>query len=514
MEETKSIYKQPNLILGCDKDLIIKNPYTDEIIRVGNKLASNSIKIQDYINLRKSNFKEQLCAYLSYVGYNIDQLINNKSDIREKWKDFWEYQIQHFNKSLTEYNQYILFQSRKSNIIINETILKFFKKHNKESELLDFISSIPCGESEDKIIYLLDKLLEILKNSTDNAVDIRIPSIVNMTLSKENQKQWLEDCIVFLKPYSTIEEVNLIYKTKVLQDKSFLGLLFLLKSVGVGRGEILLSYLIKDSKISGGGEPYDIFINGKKYEIKEYVMGNGTESLKDINKYKDSGSIRLGTYGNVIRFDFWNEMQNTISTAKQIIENSDEALKSAINKDYYKIWNNLIDDDNNNPKAFYSGMISGEIGKDRMNTIYIWYYFANEFVSINTDETITNKLSNLKYVKDPSEIEKDLSNSIKSYFNKENIDAFAIFRKNKIYIASPEDLSFTHISQYGIRIIENDLLKDSENKIIAKNAFTKWKKVKSKNYLNYLNEELEKSFNEKELKKQKSKYKNKNLLKT
>jgi hypothetical protein len=33
-------------------------------------------------------------------------------------------------------------------------------------------------------------------------------------------------------------------------------------------------------------------------------MGNGTESLKDINKYKDSGSIRLGTYGNVIRFDF------------------------------------------------------------------------------------------------------------------------------------------------------------------------------------------------------------------
>jgi hypothetical protein len=30
-------------------------------------------------------------------------------------------------------------------------------------------------------------------------------------------------------------------------------------------------------------------------------------------------------------------MQNTISTAKQILENSDEALKSAINKDYYKI---------------------------------------------------------------------------------------------------------------------------------------------------------------------------------
>jgi hypothetical protein len=88
LEETKSIYKQPTLILGCDKDLIIKNPYTDEIIRVGNKLASNSIKIQDYINLRKSNFKEQLCAYLSYVGYNIDQLINNKSDIKETWKDF------------------------------------------------------------------------------------------------------------------------------------------------------------------------------------------------------------------------------------------------------------------------------------------------------------------------------------------------------------------------------------------------------------------------------------------
>ena len=53
----------------------------------------------------------------------------------------------------------------------------------------------------------------------------------------------------FLKTYKNIDKVNDIYVSNILKDNSFLGLLFLLKSAGVGRGELLLSYLIKNAKI-------------------------------------------------------------------------------------------------------------------------------------------------------------------------------------------------------------------------------------------------------------------------
>ena len=85
------------------------------------------------------------------------------------------------------------------------------------------------------------------------------------------------------------------------------GEIFQLHKPGLGKGEILLATLVRDSYIQGGTVSYDLNVNGKKYEVKDYS-----------NPDKPNASIRIGTKGTVTRFRFWDEIATTFQRLSQL----------------------------------------------------------------------------------------------------------------------------------------------------------------------------------------------------
>ena len=81
---------------------------------------------------------------------------------------------------------------------------------------------------------------------------------------------------------------------------SVLGRLFDQKPTGLGKGEALIAWLIRGAVILGGGESYDVIINGKDtFEVKDYSSGNS--------------AIRAGVKSKVSNFEFWREIGDTLS---------------------------------------------------------------------------------------------------------------------------------------------------------------------------------------------------------
>jgi hypothetical protein len=90
-------------------------------------------------------------------------------------------------------------------------------------------------------------------------------------------------------------------KTNMYSNRnSVLGRLFDQKPTGLGKGEALIAWLIKGAVIQGGGESYDVIINGKDtFEVKDYSTGNS--------------AIRAGVKSKVSNFEFWREISDTLS---------------------------------------------------------------------------------------------------------------------------------------------------------------------------------------------------------
>jgi hypothetical protein len=90
-------------------------------------------------------------------------------------------------------------------------------------------------------------------------------------------------------------------KTNMYSNRnSVLGRLFDQKPTGLGKGEALIAWLIRGAVIQGGGESYDVIINGKDtYEVKDYSSGNS--------------AIRAGVKSKVSNFEFWREIGDTLS---------------------------------------------------------------------------------------------------------------------------------------------------------------------------------------------------------
>ena len=98
---------------------------------------------------------------------------------------------------------------------------------------------------------------------------------------------------------NVIDSVN--FKTGIARQ------LFHLKPDGMGKGEIYLSALVKNTQAQGGGKSFDLISGGQQYEVKDYS-----------NPAKKSSSIRLGTKANVTRFQFWDEITITLRRLDQL----------------------------------------------------------------------------------------------------------------------------------------------------------------------------------------------------
>ena len=159
--------------------------------------------------------------------------------------------------------------------IENQLLSKAIQSVNKEKDLAKFLSLLP--------VALELPTLKVLNN-----------------LSYEESQQFAT--LLYSETEVSEQLLNTInFKSGVL------GRLFEIRPIGLGKGEVLLAAMFRDSFIQGGSISYDLNVNGAKYEIKDYS-----------NPKKPDASIRLGTKGTVTRFRYWDEITATFQRLSQL----------------------------------------------------------------------------------------------------------------------------------------------------------------------------------------------------
>ena len=254
------------------------------------------------------------------------------------------------------------------------------------------------------------------------------------------------------------------------------GEIFQLHKPGLGKGEILLATLVRDSYIQGGTVSYDLNVNGKKYEVKDYS-----------NPDKPNASIRIGTKGTVTRFRFWDEIATTFQRLSQLrgIDTPkfdlDKLLpEPLLNAIYYLerrrdviLAGNLGIKDKTYLEQFYqeANKLGSEI-KGYTNVILrgpnaipiemsiepISDANGDSFVIRPIRDTSQNltyvntELRRLKYVRNPLDLNKDMQEAVATIINDVT---FIIFRRDRTNVT--QDVRYAATDAGKIRIIEKDI---------------------------------------------------------
>jgi hypothetical protein len=131
-----------------------------------------------------------------------------------------------------------------------------------------------------------------------------------------------------LSDRESIELANSLYSLKSPKElsvnmysnkSSLFGRLFdCIPSRGLGRGEPLIAWLIRDSSIQGGTESFDVQIGKDKYEVKDY-SGQG------------NAAILAGVKSKVTNFEFWRELVDTLRRLDKLTGFSAGSTKFDIN---------------------------------------------------------------------------------------------------------------------------------------------------------------------------------------
>lgn len=159
--------------------------------------------------------------------------------------------------------------------IENQFLSKAVREVDKEQDLAKFLSLLP--------------------------VEAELPTLkVLNNLSYEESQQFAT--LLYSETAISEELLNTInFKSRLPRR------LFEIRPPGLGKGEVLLTVLIRDSFIQGGNTSYDLNVNGEKYEVKDYS-----------NPKKPNSSIRLGTKATVTRFRYWDEITATFQRLAQL----------------------------------------------------------------------------------------------------------------------------------------------------------------------------------------------------
>jgi hypothetical protein len=121
-------------------------------------------------------------------------------------------------------------------------------------------------------------------------------------------KTFVEKC----GKYTSVDQVASNYQSEIGDKTGFE--LYKIKPDGAGRGEIWLAWLIKDAKVSGGGESFDLLVGkSKKYEVKEYNIDSKTGKLATNNS-----PFRLGNAGALSNFKFGDKMTHVVDIAIEL----------------------------------------------------------------------------------------------------------------------------------------------------------------------------------------------------
>lgn len=319
---------------------------------------------------------------------------------------------------------------------IPDTLQTKIIEAGKEIDFNTFVNNLPGGSSRSIII----KFLNSLKTSEQD-------EFVKMLYSKDS----IAD--ITANDYSSGVGAKL----------------YELEPKGIGKAELLLAAILRNAKVSGGGESFDLSVGNKKYEVKDYRVAK-------------SKSIRLGTKGKVTRFQFWNEIIKTLDVINSLIvsggiqfiqdeklkneimymySRTDEILKGTLNKDDIKKFKLLYKDLNKLSQSNATGYTYVTFRGPNIEPVS---YTIDEIpaslkknVSLNlkdrgVSETLIIELKRLKYVRNPNEFETDIQEAVNSIVGSEI--PYIVFRPDGPKITT--EFEFSYISLGGIYIKEKE----------------------------------------------------------
>jgi hypothetical protein len=333
--------------------------------------------------------------------------------------------------------------------IQNQFLLKAIDEANKSEAFIEFLKLLPL-EAETITLKLLNNL------------------------SYEQSQNFAE----LLYAYDSINEQIL---GSVDYKSGIAGNLFNLKPDGMGKGEIYISALIRNTSAQGGGKSYDLIQNGKTYEVKDYS-----------NPKRKSSSIRLGTKATVTRFEFWDELTFTLKLLSQLRGKADnpkfnlqeilpgplvESIAYLESRRFNILGGNVGLKDKYWIDQFYqeAHKLNSEIvgytnvilrGPNQepieMSIEPITDTSGESFVIRPIRETTQNltyvntELRRLKYVRDPFQLDRDLQDAVNDIVGSEL--TFVVFRPDRVNVT--RDFRYAVIDTGKIRIIEKDVTPD------------------------------------------------------
>jgi len=315
----------------------------------------------------------------------------------------------------------------------------FQSRLESNSKFIDFLSNLPGSKVYDCFIEFINGL---------------------------NKKE-VDDLISIFKTKSNINDLFSINYNSGIEKK-----LFELKEIGIGKGEIMMAWIFDDAKINGGGESFDLMLNGKKYEIK---------TASDENP-----GVRTGKEGALTSKNFYKIMKDTLRRMENLTSNNKFDIKSVLTDEEFLAWTNINDDD-------YIKINDGEISKTRIKKLKDFYEVFNRagvsdivgysnlilrgpneipkelsiepisFKDFKPGDMITLKIADssnirlyiltelkrLKYVRDPQALDVDIQNEIDNLTKNKK---FIIIRPSGVVITSK--LKLAGLTSRTIKVIE------------------------------------------------------------
>ena len=332
-------------------------------------------------------------------------------------------------------------------------------KAGKMPQLTSFIDKLPEGEGRDAMFNVLN---QISTRNNQREVDLFISGLWTKTGPTQDGK-------IDINP-NEYKEGTLGYK------------IFELKPAGLGRGELLFAWRIKDSEIQGGSVNFDLMTPKGKFEVKDYR-----------NKKEPKKAIRLGVKGKAPQYRFFRQILETISLIEKMIgvdtladkyqfnkSFSDTELLDIINKilersvairtgefgkgdqETFKAFYEKISKAEYTPNVYVKAILRGPGGEPfeinieplniedvkKNNTITI----TKKAGDISTVDSVLAEFRRLRYARNPIDLDKDLQDAVNTAVGDIPL---VVFRNDGINVT--RDFVFSHVSQSGIFILERSL---------------------------------------------------------
>lgn len=330
----------------------------------------------------------------------------------------------------------------------------------KSKELETFVTNIPGGESATVMISLFNEMV--------------------------SNRRYLDE---FIKYLWTLKDPNKIDSSMYSTSGSFGQYIFNQKPVGVGRGELFMAWIMKDSKIQGGSVNYDLDVAGQKYEVKDYRVPDREPG--DKSGPSPNAPIRLGEKGKVTQFGFWNEIIDTFRRLDKLTglsqgtpkfnftETFDDAdfvsaVQYLLGRQRTVLPGELNKTDLSNLRTFYEKVANVKLDIDGYTNVILRGPGVNPIemsikpitssqasqknIQLEPSETvdqltyILTELRRIKYSRDPKSLDKDLQDVVDKIVGD---IPFIVFRKTGINVTN--DFVFDSISQGGVKIVERSI---------------------------------------------------------